>query len=63
MYIQSWTETSERKTCVSVVHMWCLISLALDITELRDVVNILKQEWSKHMGDTKHEFDEIGSDV
>ena len=27
-----------------------IISLVLDRTELRDVVDILKQEWSKHMG-------------
>ena len=48
---------------MSVVHLWCLISLDLDRTELRDVVYILKQDWSKPMGDTKHEFDGIGPDI
>ena len=45
------------------VHRWCLISLALDRTELRDVVYIIIKTVSIHMGDTKHEFDGIGPDV
>ena len=83
VYIQSWTETSDCRvfkldvlwTCVSAVHRWCLMSLALNRTELNyeivsihittsiQLVYILQLEWSKHMGDTKHEFDGIGPDV